>query len=73
MEEAILLYKLLAGIYLTIVGVVQKIGFKKRLSKALGRKVSDQELLSISTWMRVRDEKEVITPPVATRPKPLSR
>jgi hypothetical protein len=57
MEGAILLYELLAGIYLTIIGAVQKLGFKKRLSKGLGRKVSDQELLSISTWMRIPDEK----------------
>jgi hypothetical protein len=69
MEGAILLYELLAGIYLTIVGGVQKIGFRKRLSKGLGRKVSDQELLSISTWMRVHDEKEVITSHVAPPPK----
>jgi hypothetical protein len=57
MQEAILLYRFLAGIYLTIVGVVQKLGFKKRLSKGLGREVSDQDLLSISTWMRIPDEK----------------
>jgi len=56
MEGAILLYEFLAGIYLTIAGAVQKVGFKKRLSKGLGRKVSDEELLSISAWMRIPDE-----------------
>ena len=57
MEGALLLYEFLAGIYLTIVGAVQKVGFKKRLRKGLGREVSDQDLLSISTWMRIPDEK----------------
>jgi len=57
MEGALLLYEFLAGIYLTIAGGVQKLGFKKRLSKGLGREVSNQDLLSISTWMRIPDEK----------------
>jgi hypothetical protein len=61
-------YHFLAGIFLTIASWVQKIGFKKRLSKGLGRSVSDQELVSISTWMRV-DEKEVDSSPVAPHPK----
>ena len=58
MEGTLLLYEFLAGIYLTIAGGVQKVGFRKRLSKGLGRKVSDQELLSISAWMRIPDEKK---------------
>lgn len=57
MEGAFLVYEFLAGIYFTIAGAVQKLGFKKRLSKGLGREVSDQELLSISSWMRIPDEK----------------
>ncbi|MEA2204404.1 MAG: hypothetical protein QOE77_1180 [Blastocatellia bacterium] len=58
MDGAILLFEFLAGIYLTIAGAVQKVGFKKRLSKGLGRKVSDEELLSLSAWMRIPDEEK---------------
>jgi hypothetical protein len=59
MESVILFYEAVAGIVLTVVGWVQKIGFKRRLSKVLGRKVSDQELLSISAWMKATaDEKK---------------
>jgi hypothetical protein len=59
MENAYLAYQMVAGIVLTVVAFVQKIGFKKRLSKGLGRKVSDQELLSISAWMKATtDEKK---------------
>lgn len=64
MEGAIFFYKFLAGIYLTIAGAVQKIGFKKRLSKGLGREVSDQDLLSISNWMRIPAEEK---PPSVSR------
>ena len=56
LESVLFLYELLASIYFTIAGGVQKLGFKKRLSKGLGRKPSDQELVSISTWIRVSDE-----------------
>ncbi len=52
MEGLLALYHILSAIILTIVAGVEKVGFKRRLSKALGRKVSDQELTSISTWMK---------------------
>lgn len=58
MEGAILLYEFLAGVYFTIAGAVQKIGFKKRLSKGLGREVSNHDLVSISSWMRIPDEEQ---------------
>jgi hypothetical protein len=58
MGDVKLLYEILAGIYLTITGAVQKIGFKKRLSKGLGREVSDHDLLSISSWMRIPAEEQ---------------
>jgi hypothetical protein len=58
MEGAHLVYQFLAGIFLTVVAWVQKIGFRRRLSKGLGRKVSDQELLSISTWMKIADKEK---------------
>ncbi len=45
-------YYFFAGIYYTLAGAVQKIGFKKQLSRGLGREVSDQELISITSWMR---------------------
>ena len=56
MESGLLLIEFLAGVYFTIVAAVQKVGFKKRLTKGLGRDVSDQDLLSISNWMSVPDE-----------------
>lgn len=61
-------YYFFAGIYYTVVGAVQKIGFKKRLRKALGRKVSNQELISITTWMRATPDQTDTTkvqPPVS--------
>ena len=67
MDGAILLFQALAAIYYTIVGTVQKIGFRKRLSKGLGRQATDQELLSISTWMRIP---EVEKPTPAPDPGP---
>lgn len=35
-----------------VVGWITKIVWKRRLQRALGRKVSDYELTSISTWMK---------------------
>lgn len=60
-------YHFFASIYYTVVGAVQKIGFKKRLSKGLGRKVSDRELTSIATWMRVEPDQtdQKVQPPAA--------
>lgn len=59
MEGLLLAYEACAGIILTVVAWVQKIGFKKRLSQGLGRKVSEQELTSISAWMKATpDEKK---------------
>jgi hypothetical protein len=73
MQGLLLVYEFLAGIFLTVVGWVEKIGLKRRLSKGLGRRVSDQELLSISTWMRVPDKKQVTTSRLASRPKETRR
>jgi hypothetical protein len=60
MEEWLLLYRIFAGVYFTVAAAVQKVGFKKRLTKGLGREVSDQDLLSISNWMKIPDEKQPV-------------
>ena len=38
MEDWLLLYRIFAGIYFTIAAAEQEVGFKKRLTKGLGRR-----------------------------------
>lgn len=45
------LYALIAFLIISLIVWVGKLTLKKQLSKNLGRKVSDRELTSISTWM----------------------
>lgn len=51
---------LLIIVLLGIAGWISKIIWKKRLQRVLGRKVSDHELTSITTWMQAtpRDERK---------------
>jgi hypothetical protein len=51
-----LLILILAAMIISLVLWVLKIGLKRRLSKGLGRKVSDRELTSITTWMEATPE-----------------
>jgi len=53
-----LLILLLAAFVVSFVLWVLKIGLKRRLSKGLGRKVSDRELTSITTWMEATPDEE---------------
>ena len=60
----LLLYVIGSTISAWITGLVMR----RRMRRALGRKVSDRELTSINTWMRVKeaehhfDESKPITP-----------
>jgi hypothetical protein len=54
-----LLILVLAAMIIGLFLWVAKLGFKRRLSKGLGRKVSDRELTSITSWMEATpDEKK---------------
>jgi hypothetical protein len=60
----LLLYVIGSTISAWITGLVMR----RRMRRALGRRVSDRELVSINTWMRVKeaekhfDESKPITP-----------
>ncbi|PYP83556.1 MAG: hypothetical protein DMG65_24150 [Candidatus Angelobacter sp. Gp1-AA117] len=51
------LYLLAMAIALTVSGWIVTIRVRRRIRKALGRKATDLELVSLNTWMQV-DEAE---------------
>lgn len=44
--------------FTTISGWIVAFQMRRRLRRTLGRKVTDTELVSITTWMQVEDEEE---------------
>lgn len=42
---------------ITLILFIQKVVMKKRLSRGLGRKASDRELTSLTSWMNADDKK----------------
>ena len=44
--------------FTTISGWIVAFQMRRRLRRTLGRKVTDTELVSITTWMKVEDEEE---------------
>lgn len=45
-------------IVLSIVGFIFKILTKRRMSESLGRKATDDDLSSISAWMKVKEKEK---------------
>jgi hypothetical protein len=44
--------------FTTISGWIVAFQMRRRMRKTLGRKVTDTELVSITTWMKVEDQEE---------------
>ena len=53
-----LLYALIFMALVALFLFVHKVVYKRRMERALGRKVDDRELTSLSSWMSAEDEKE---------------
>ena len=49
---------LLVLIATTVSGWITALQMRRRARKALGRKINDAELTSISTWMKVKEAEE---------------
>lgn len=48
-----------------IISLIAKILMKRRMRRALGRAVKDHELVSLNSWMKVRENEErgKVSPP----------
>ena len=53
-----LLIKLTVIAFLAISGWIVAFQMRRRMRRALGRKVTDTELVSLTTWMKVADQEE---------------
>jgi hypothetical protein len=52
-----LLYVLLFMLVISGLLFIHKVVYKRRLERGLGRKVDDHELISLTSWMAVEDDK----------------
>lgn len=50
-----LLYLIVFGTFTTVAAKIEAFKTKRRMKRALGKKVSDTQLTSISTWMKVNE------------------
>jgi hypothetical protein len=50
--------RLTDAIWLTISGWIVSLRARRRLKKSLGRKATDQELASLTTWMAVEETEQ---------------
>ena len=46
------------AIWLTVSGWIVSLRARRRLKKSLGRKATDQELASLTTWMKVEETEQ---------------
>ena len=52
------LYGISRGIWLTVSGWIVSLRARRRLKKSLGRKATDLELASLTTWMKVEETEQ---------------
>jgi hypothetical protein len=55
-ERVLILFVVIGGT--TISAWIVALRMRRRIRRALGRKATDAELTSISTWMKVKEEEE---------------
>lgn len=53
-----LLYLLIFFLLVSLFLFVHKLVYKRRMERSLGRKVSDRELTSLSSWMDAKEEEK---------------
>jgi hypothetical protein len=52
------IFKLITAIWITVSGWVVSLRVRRRMKKSLGRKATDQELASLTTWMKVEETEQ---------------
>ena len=52
------LFKLITAIWITVSGWIVSLRVRRRMKKSMGRKVTDLELASLNTWMRVAEAEQ---------------
>ena len=52
------LFKLITAIWITVSGWIVSLRARRRMKKSLGRKATDLELASLTTWMKVEETEQ---------------